>query len=227
MYFVSSLTEMSIFRVLNLVQLQLRSASESVQPVLIIWVGLDSNQVRFLKSLASEPGLSLQLVSQFFGNLTYVLYNTGVIDVFYAIFIVVLLYCFFYCCTTKSQTLQRLYQSLNLTCFHHSLLSHSLRNEIPWDRSKASCSVLTQSGRLPPISAALGGGGGAVGRYMIYVYPLISTTFFLFLADFPSLVFFLFLYKHVTLGSYHRTTIHQGLQQIIFSQVKRFFNEKC
>ena len=32
-YFVSSLTDMSIFRLLNSVQLQLRSASESNQPV--------------------------------------------------------------------------------------------------------------------------------------------------------------------------------------------------
>ena len=32
-YFVSSLTEMSIFGILNLVQLQLRSTSESIQPV--------------------------------------------------------------------------------------------------------------------------------------------------------------------------------------------------
>ena len=34
-----------------------------------------------------------------------------------------------------------------------------------------------------------GGGwglGDVVGRYRIYVFPLISTTFFLFLADFPS-----------------------------------------
>ena len=31
---------MNIFRLLNLVQQQLRSASESVQPVLITWVGL-------------------------------------------------------------------------------------------------------------------------------------------------------------------------------------------
>ena len=31
-YFVSSLTEMTIFRLLNLVQLQLRSASELIQP---------------------------------------------------------------------------------------------------------------------------------------------------------------------------------------------------
>ena len=58
MNFVSSLTEMSIFRVLNLVQLQLRSASESIQPVLIIWAGLNSNQVRLMKSSASEPGLN-------------------------------------------------------------------------------------------------------------------------------------------------------------------------
>ena len=48
---------MSIFRILNLVELQLRSASESIQPVLIIWVGLDSNLVRLMKRLASEPGL--------------------------------------------------------------------------------------------------------------------------------------------------------------------------
>ena len=41
-YFVSSLTEMSIIRLLNLVELQLRSASESIQPVLIVWVGLNS-----------------------------------------------------------------------------------------------------------------------------------------------------------------------------------------
>ena len=31
-----------------------------------------------------------------------------------------------------------------------------------------------------------GGEGVAVGRYRIYVFPLISTTFFVFLADFPS-----------------------------------------
>ena len=49
---------MSIFRLLNLVRLQLRSASESIQPVLIIWVGLNSNEVRLMKSSASEPGLS-------------------------------------------------------------------------------------------------------------------------------------------------------------------------
>ena len=42
----------------------------------------------------------------------------------------------------------------------------------------------------------------AVGRYRIYVFPLISTTFFLS---------FFCLYKHVTLSSYHRTTIHKGL----------------
>ena len=48
---------MSIFRVLNLVELQLRSASESIQPVLLIWVGLDSNWVRLMKRWASEPGL--------------------------------------------------------------------------------------------------------------------------------------------------------------------------
>ena len=48
---------MSIFRVMKLVELQLRSASESIQPVLIIWVGLNSNKVRLMKSSASEPGL--------------------------------------------------------------------------------------------------------------------------------------------------------------------------
>ena len=41
--------EMSIFRFLNLVQLQLRSASKS-----IIWVGFNSNKVWLMKSLASE-----------------------------------------------------------------------------------------------------------------------------------------------------------------------------
>ena len=44
--------EMSIFRFLNLVQLQLRSASES-----ITWVGLNSNKVWLMKSLASEMDL--------------------------------------------------------------------------------------------------------------------------------------------------------------------------
>ena len=48
---------MSIFRLLNLVQLQLRSASESIQQNLIIWVGLNSNEVRLMKSSASEPSL--------------------------------------------------------------------------------------------------------------------------------------------------------------------------
>ena len=38
------LTEMNIFRLMSLVQLQLRSAaSESIQPVEIIWVDLNSN----------------------------------------------------------------------------------------------------------------------------------------------------------------------------------------
>ena len=39
-HFVSCLTEMSIFRLLNLVQLQLRSASETIW---IIWASLNSN----------------------------------------------------------------------------------------------------------------------------------------------------------------------------------------
>ena len=43
---------------------------------------------------------------------------------------------------------------------------------------------------------------GAVGRYRIYAFPLISTTFFLFLADFPS--FFLFLYKQSDPGCFAR-----------------------
>ena len=42
MNFVSSLTEMSISSRFDLVQLQLRSASESIQPVLIIWFELGS-----------------------------------------------------------------------------------------------------------------------------------------------------------------------------------------
>ena len=40
------------------------------------------------------------------------------------------------------------------------------------------------------------GWGVAVGRYRIYVFPLVSATVFLFLADFPF--FSLLLYKHVT-----------------------------
>ena len=55
---------MSIFRLLNLVQLQLRSASESIQPVFIIWVGLNSNEVRLMKSSASEKGLSFSVYSK-------------------------------------------------------------------------------------------------------------------------------------------------------------------
>ena len=48
---------MNVFLLLNLIRLELRSASESVQPVKIIWVGLKSNKVRLTKSSASEPGL--------------------------------------------------------------------------------------------------------------------------------------------------------------------------
>ena len=55
---------MSIFRLLNLVQLQLRSASESIQPVFIIWVGLNSNEVWLMKSSASEKGLSFSVYSK-------------------------------------------------------------------------------------------------------------------------------------------------------------------
>ena len=68
-YFVSSLTEMNIFLLLNLIRLELRSASESIQPVLIIWVSLNSNSahetfgVRSPSSdgllSESEPGLTL------------------------------------------------------------------------------------------------------------------------------------------------------------------------
>ena len=45
-YFVRSLSKMSIFRLLNLVQLQLRSACESIQPLLINWVAHNSSLVR-------------------------------------------------------------------------------------------------------------------------------------------------------------------------------------
>ena len=50
---------MSIFHLLNLVQLELRSVSESIQPVKIIWVGLNNSnyKVRLMKSSGSEPGL--------------------------------------------------------------------------------------------------------------------------------------------------------------------------
>ena len=49
---------MSIFHLLNLVQLELRSASESIQPVKIIWVGLNNSnyKVRLMKSSGSDPG---------------------------------------------------------------------------------------------------------------------------------------------------------------------------
>ena len=52
---------MSIFLLLNLVQLELRAGSESIQAVLIVWVGLNSNKVRLMRSSASEPGLGFQL----------------------------------------------------------------------------------------------------------------------------------------------------------------------
>ena len=55
---------MSILRLLNLVQLQLRLGSESIQPVFIIWVGLNSNEVRLMKSSASEKGLSFSVYSK-------------------------------------------------------------------------------------------------------------------------------------------------------------------
>ena len=46
---------MSIFPLLNLLRLELRSASESIQPNEIIWIGLNSNQL--MKGSASELGL--------------------------------------------------------------------------------------------------------------------------------------------------------------------------
>ena len=49
---------------LNLVQLQLRLASiwsESIQPVQIIWVGLNLNEVQLMQKTASETGLRLLL----------------------------------------------------------------------------------------------------------------------------------------------------------------------
>ena len=61
---------MSIFRVVKLVELQLRSASESIQPVLIIWVGLTSNWVRLMKSSASEPGLGTTILTTILRRLT-------------------------------------------------------------------------------------------------------------------------------------------------------------
>ena len=57
-YFVSSLTEMSIFLLLNLFRLELRSASESIQLFYIIWVGLNSNLVRLMKSSVFELDLA-------------------------------------------------------------------------------------------------------------------------------------------------------------------------
>ena len=38
----------------------IRSASESIQPVQIVWVGLNSNWVRLMKSSVTEPGLRKQ-----------------------------------------------------------------------------------------------------------------------------------------------------------------------
>ena len=42
-YFTSSFTEMNNFLLLNLLRPELRLVSESIHPVLIIWVGLNSN----------------------------------------------------------------------------------------------------------------------------------------------------------------------------------------
>ena len=46
-YFENCLAEMSIFHLLNSVQLELRSAPESIQPVKIIWVGLNNSNYKF------------------------------------------------------------------------------------------------------------------------------------------------------------------------------------
>ena len=46
---------MSIVPFLKLLRLELRSASESIQPNKIIWIGLNSNQL--MKGSATEPGL--------------------------------------------------------------------------------------------------------------------------------------------------------------------------
>ena len=51
----------SIFALLILVCLELRSACESIEPVLIVWLGLPSNLVWLMKSLASELGLTIQM----------------------------------------------------------------------------------------------------------------------------------------------------------------------
>ena len=53
---------MSIFHPLNLVQLELRAACESIQPVKIIWVGLNNSnyKVPLMKSSGSEPGLTIK-----------------------------------------------------------------------------------------------------------------------------------------------------------------------
>ena len=43
------------FLFLHLVRLELRSASESIQLVQVVWVGPNWNQVWLMKSSASEP----------------------------------------------------------------------------------------------------------------------------------------------------------------------------
>ena len=60
-YFVRSLSKMSIFRLLNLVQLQLRSACESIQPLLINWVGHNSSLVRVVFPVALGTGVRGQV----------------------------------------------------------------------------------------------------------------------------------------------------------------------
>ena len=49
---------MSFFLLLNLVRLELRAASKSIQAVQIVRVGRNSNYVWLMKSSASELGLS-------------------------------------------------------------------------------------------------------------------------------------------------------------------------
>ena len=40
----------------SLIYLELSPASESIQPVLILWIGLNLNYVRRMKSSGYEPG---------------------------------------------------------------------------------------------------------------------------------------------------------------------------
>ena len=60
-YFVRSLSKMSIFRLLNSVQFQLRSACESIQPLLINCVGHNSSLVRVVFPVALGTGVRGQV----------------------------------------------------------------------------------------------------------------------------------------------------------------------